>query len=331
MYEMMKKNAKFTYIVPVYNVEKYIQKCVMSIMEQNYKNIEIILIDDGSTDKSGAIIDKLASKDSRINVIHKKNEGVSTARNLGLIRAKGDYILFIDGDDYIDKDYTDYFYKMLSDTACSIAVNTKFYNIIERTQGDISNFEVLKAEEVIEMMYYGILNEAVWNKAYSRKFLLENEISFDKNIWFGEGMLFNIKCFQYVDNIAVGSRRLYHQTWNPNSAMRNFNLESNYCGIKSLHLQKQLWKKYTPDIELAWKYHLRCFNRSILVGIIKSDSTEKYKDEYKKCKKNLRKDLSIVLKAKIPIKRKIYYICMAIAPAIIAKMDVKKEKKYALK
>ena len=74
MYEMMKKNAKFTYIVPVYNVEKYIQKCVMSIMEQNYKNIEIILIDDGSTDKSGAIIDKLASKDSRINVIHKKNE-----------------------------------------------------------------------------------------------------------------------------------------------------------------------------------------------------------------------------------------------------------------
>ena len=91
-------------IVPVYNVEEYVEKCVLSIINQTYKNLEIILVDDGSTDNSGKICDEIAIKDNRIKVIHKKNGGLSDARNVGIDIAKGDYLGFVDSDDYIDPD-----------------------------------------------------------------------------------------------------------------------------------------------------------------------------------------------------------------------------------
>ena len=89
---------KVSIIVPVYNVEKYLEKCLDSIVKQTYENIEIILVDDGSTDKSGTILDQYAEMDNRISVIHKKNEGVSTARNTGIEAARGEYICFADAD-----------------------------------------------------------------------------------------------------------------------------------------------------------------------------------------------------------------------------------------
>lgn len=101
-----KHDPLVTIIVPVYNVEKYLKKCVDSILNQTYKNIEVILIDDGSSasDKSPIICDEYAKKDKRIKVIHKINGGLSSARNAGLDIAKGDYIYFVDSDDWIDKD-----------------------------------------------------------------------------------------------------------------------------------------------------------------------------------------------------------------------------------
>lgn len=92
-------------VVPVYNVEAYLEKCVNSILHQYYENIEVILIDDGSTDNSGAICDALAAADSRIKVLHKPNGGVSSARNLGISVASGAYICFVDSDDWLDIDY----------------------------------------------------------------------------------------------------------------------------------------------------------------------------------------------------------------------------------
>ena len=91
-------------IVPVYNVEKYLDKCIQSILGQTYSNIELLLIDDGSTDSSGAICDKYVTQDSRVRVFHKSNEGVSAARNWGLDNAKGEWIAFVDADDWIDSD-----------------------------------------------------------------------------------------------------------------------------------------------------------------------------------------------------------------------------------
>ena len=102
--EMERKNGLISVIVPVYNVESYLEKCIDSIIHQTYKNLEIILVDDGSTDNSGKICDVYKEKDSRIKVIHKQNRGLSSARNCGLEIAKGEYIGFVDGDDYIAED-----------------------------------------------------------------------------------------------------------------------------------------------------------------------------------------------------------------------------------
>ena len=93
---------KISIVVPIYNVEKYVKKCIESLIKQTYKNIEIILVDDGSTDSSAEIIDEYANKDSRIIAIHQKNKGVSSARNTGLKAARGEYIGFVDPDDYVD-------------------------------------------------------------------------------------------------------------------------------------------------------------------------------------------------------------------------------------
>ena len=97
-------------IVPVFNVEQFVEQCVDSIIHQTYKNIEIILVDDGSTDKSGFICDQCAEKDSRIHIIHKKNGGLSDARNVGLSKATGTYYSFIDSDDYIAPNTFEYLY-----------------------------------------------------------------------------------------------------------------------------------------------------------------------------------------------------------------------------
>ena len=104
----MNNNPLISIIVPCYNVERYVEQCIRSIMGQSYKNIEIITVDDGSPDNSSQILDKLANEDSRIKVIHKQNAGVSAARNSGLDVATGDYVVFVDGDDYLAPDYVDY-------------------------------------------------------------------------------------------------------------------------------------------------------------------------------------------------------------------------------
>jgi len=319
-------------IIPVYNVEKYIKKCVLSLVSQNYKNIEIILVDDGTKDKSGAIIDDLAKMDERIKVLHKENGGVSSARNAGLLSAKGEYVVFVDGDDYVDENYVQYFLGLVNDGDYDIAMNYCNYNYKKDKQKDNDESRLVDSLIAIEDIYNGKIFVAVWNKIYKREFLAKNNIFFDERFWYGEGMLFNIVCLQYVDKLPVGNKEVYHQTFNPQSAMRNFNLESNHCGMRSMDEQKRLWKKSNKNIENAWNYHYRCFYYTILSGIIKTDSVEKYQQEYKLCLKKLRSDLSIPFKANIGFKERIIQLIMIICPVQLAKWSTNKEKrKYQVK
>ena len=109
-------------IVPIYNVEEYLERCIESILRQSYNNLEIILVDDGSTDRSGEICDAFAQKDNRVKVIHQVNGGVATARNTGLDNSKGDYICFIDSDDYVHPDFIKYLYIKLMENGCDISM-----------------------------------------------------------------------------------------------------------------------------------------------------------------------------------------------------------------
>ena len=110
-------------IVPVYNVEKYVAECIESIIKQTYQNLEILLIDDGSTDNSGKICDKYAEKDKRIKIIHKENGGVSSARNLGLDLAQGEYIAFIDSDDFVSNKYIESLYSAIEHKDAEIVLS----------------------------------------------------------------------------------------------------------------------------------------------------------------------------------------------------------------
>lgn len=310
---------KVSIIVPIYKVEQYIEKCVKSLLNQDYKNIEIILIDDGSPDNSPRIIDELAKLDNRIVIIHSKNLGVSSARNAGLDIASGDYIMFVDGDDYVDQNYVSYFMKMVIDNDCAIGMNQSNYVNDNHSKTNKDKIVIEDAEKVIEYIYLGNVFVAVWNKIYKLQFLNNKHIRFNSDIWYGEGMLFNIQALQYAEKVAIGYLDVYHQVQNPNSAMRKFNLDSNHCGLRSMFLQKECWIKKNKKIEEAWRYHNWCFNISIMSGMARTHIEKKNLDEYNKCSNNLRKGMLVPWQVNIPFKTKIKSTVWAIMPYAMAK------------
>lgn len=304
-------------IIPVYNVEKYISKTVESVINQDYSNVEIILVDDGSPDNSTKIIDEMARRDHRIVCIHKENGGVSSARNAGLKIAKGEYVTFIDGDDWVEPNYISYLLNLVENNKCEIGMNKNNFSDYNMKSSDKEY--VVKAEKAIEWIYLGDIFVAVWNKIYSVSFLKSNNIFFDENIWYGEGMLFNIDCLQFVDSIAVGEKCVYHQVSNPNSAMRKFNVNSNLCGIRSLEIQKTHWKKSNPAIVDAWNYHRRAFNMTIVRGLLKNDMEKEYQELYDSCIHNLQNQLWVTLKVPISLREKLSYIAWAMIPETMSR------------
>lgn len=177
----MKRNTEFSIIVPVYNVEKYLKKCINSILNQTYINYELILVDDGSKDSSGKICDEYEKKDKRIKVVHKKNDGLSDARNKGLEIAIGDYIMFIDSDDYIDDNlFLDKLFNIISKRKSDIVIygvkkeyesTGKFSNGIEIK----SNVNESIIEYLVETNYY---KASANNKVIKRDIIVKNKIKF---------------------------------------------------------------------------------------------------------------------------------------------------------
>ncbi len=319
---MENESIKVSVIVPVYNVQKYISDCVQSIVGQDYHNIEIILVDDGSPDNCPQIIDQLAATDGRISVIHKANGGVSSARNAGIIKASGEYIMFVDGDDWVDADYVSYFLSLVKTYHCDIGMNKNNYHTGKTKSTD--NIYSVSAEKAIEWIYSDEIFVAVWNKIYSRKLITDFYIKFNEEIWYGEGMLFNIECLQRVDAVAIGEKAVYHQTFNPDSAMRKFNLESNLCGIRSLEIQKQKWEKMNKAIEAEWRFHRYRFNRSIASGLLRSNLVDTHKVLYRMCIKNIRKEILLPMKMEKSFKARIGWIFYFISPGLMARRGLGK-------
>ena len=147
--EMM--NTLISIIIPVYQAEETIERCLHSIVEQTYSNLEIILIDDGSTDKSGEICDIWAEKDCRIRVIHQKNQGTSIARNIGIDNSCGKWICFIDGDDWVEPKYISYLLNLVESNNCEIGMNKNNYSDYN-TKSNEEEY-VVSAEKAIEWIY----------------------------------------------------------------------------------------------------------------------------------------------------------------------------------
>ena len=190
-------------IVPVYNAEQYLRRCVDSILNQEYTDFELFLVNDGSTDSSGEICTEYGDKDSRVIVIQKENTGVSDSRNQALDRARGKYLQFLDSDDWITPDATRLFVRAAEEYGCDMVISD-FYRVVgERLspKGDIEEEGVLTREEFAAHMmenpadfYYGVL----WNKLYRRDIVEEHKLRMDTDISWCEDFMFNLEYIRYA-------------------------------------------------------------------------------------------------------------------------------------
>lgn len=202
-------------IVPVHNAEKYLNRCIDSILEQEWKDFELILADDGSTDRSGEICDEYAARDSRVHVIHKVNSGVSDTRNLAILRAGGTFLQFVDSDDWITPDATRRMVEAAEGSRADMVI-ANFYRVSGNRvaeKGAIEEEGVLSREAFAENMmenpadfYYGVL----WNKLYRRSIVAEHGLCMNGDINWCEDFLFNLEYWCYVKNCYVLQIPVYY-------------------------------------------------------------------------------------------------------------------------
>lgn len=198
-------------IVPVYNVEDYIHKCVDTIVNQTYKNLEIILVDDGSTDNSGKICDELAQTDSRIRVIHKKNGGLSDARNAGIEVAKGEYLGFVDSDDYIDLEMYSVLMKNLKDTGAALATCGRIFVTNGGEVPEITENKpvCMSSDQAIKdlFLYNSMVFHAAWDKLYKRE--LFSDIKFPVGRLFEDAAIM-FRIFEKAGKITATKKQMYY-------------------------------------------------------------------------------------------------------------------------
>lgn len=309
-----KEHALVSIIVPIYRVEAFLSECVESLLGQDYRNLEIILVNDGSPDRCGEILDEYAEKDPRIIVIHQENSGVSTARNAGLRIARGKYVMFVDGDDFVEPDYVSYFVQLIEESGCGIGVGKNAFVRDSREQTVTDSVILADALEIVEGIYLNHYGVAVWNKIYRRDVVEDALLRFNPAYWYAEGMLFNIMYLQHVDDAVVGNRKVYHVRENMDSATRAFKLENQYCGLRSMVLQKEQWAKTNQHVKMAWEYHYRLYAQNILQGLILTGAKKENRKLYRKCISILRRNLRIPLQTEISARMKENSILTAICP-----------------
>lgn len=216
-------NPLISVIVPVYNVERYINQCIDSIINQTYRNLEIILIDDGSVDKSGEICDRYEKYDSRIKVIHQLNAGVGAARNKGIEVANGEYIAFVDGDDYIDATMYEELATAIEDAPIVFCRFKHEYQ--HKTQYYYEEYLLSLIDRPFDYKYYTDENSthvegdylycsrvfgSVWRSLFRRKIINDNNISFSTKLKIAEDRLFLLEYVKYCEKAVVIDTYLYH-------------------------------------------------------------------------------------------------------------------------
>lgn len=266
------KKKLISVIVPVYNVEDYINKCIHSLVNQTYRSLEIILVDDGSTDSSGKICDMWSKKDKRIIVKHKKNGGVSSARNEGIKIATGDYIAFVDSDDYVDKDMYDFLVLNLEKNAADVSICSSYdvingkavHNKLENINIVMNNVQALL--NIYKIGYYG---NGLCNKLFKRK-TIENNL-FPVGIKNGEEILVLFKALKNSKKIVYQSIPKYYYVDRSDSATHKF-VNSDVCkNIQKLMNENKKFLDKNNELKSIIKsnYYLSVFqlyNHCILYG-----------------------------------------------------------------
>lgn len=331
-------------IVPIYNGETFISNCVESLIAQTYKNIEIILIDDGSTDNTLKKIEILKNKDKRIVVVSQKNSGVSEARNNGIKKSKGKYITFVDSDDTVKNNYIEYLVNLITKNNADISLTRKplkfnsktNLELIDTTEDKIEIFDGINAAN--EMLLYKIVISS-WNKMFKRELLTKNKILFNKSLSFGEGFEFVINAFLNSDKVAIGNKKIYnYRVDNENSVMTKFSRKlvtgsiDSQNSIYELINKKIIFNKKCKFLIKSWKYSFWHTNCDCFNTIIGTNSKKENIDLYKYTKKNCKKLSLYSIGCAITKKEKIKSIMYFVSPVITAKFINKfRLRKYTKK
>lgn len=300
-------------IVPAYNIEQYIERSLRSICEQTYRNLEIIVVDDGSTDKTGKIIDEVAAKDSRIIPIHKKNAGVSAARNTGLAIAKGEYIGFVDGDDVVDKDMYELLvrnaikydadishcgYQMVFPDRVDYYYNTGELRIQDQYQGV---YDLIKADKV---------EPGLGNKIYRNSIVSSKQL--DETIKINEDLLFNYHLFKSAKKSVFEDVPKYSYMVRRGSASTS-GINRNKIEDPVLVIEKMMKEETGEILQLLKKRYVYLLEK-ISVLILEDPEMLKYQ---KQKRDELKKILKQGLEAEYYSKKDIFQIALALKSPMI--------------
>lgn len=272
-------------IVPVYNVEKYLKRCLDSLVNQTLKNIEILIVNDGSPDNSQKIIDKYVEKyPNLIKSFIKKNGGQGSARNFAIKKAKGQYIMYVDSDDFIDKMMAETLYNeaIKNDNDIVVCGNKIFnedYQCIEKE----SAYSFNDKNNIMCNFLFGKM--AVWNKLFKKELILNNQIDFRSKVWY-EDVDFNVKCLFASNKISFVDEPFYNYLLREGSTMNNSNIKRNLELLDSFNEiinfcnEKKIFNKYYDELEFLCVYHM------YICGITRIINTSnKMKDKIKIIKK----------------------------------------------
>lgn len=210
-------------IVPIYNSENYLEYCLESLVLQEFKDFEVILVDDGSTDESLKICKSYSDRYNNIKVVHQENKGVSSARQNGIKIAAGDWVIFVDSDDFVEKNMCEIIYKSIYETDCDIIAFDQRFNETSYYKGNKSELVkgILGFEANFDLNNRSLFS--VCSKAYNKRFLLKNKIVFEYELFNGEDMIFNIDAFIKANNIKFVNKEFYHYRKNISSITHSYN------------------------------------------------------------------------------------------------------------
>lgn len=270
--------CKLSIIVPVYGVEKYIDKCLNSLVKQSLKEIEIIVVNDGTKDNSQKIIDKYVKKyPDKIKSYIKENGGQGSARNYGLEKANGEYIGYVDSDDFVEKDMYKKLYDKAKENNYDIVVCGN-YNVSEDYQNKNIDAFINNYNTDLENIFFGKM--AVWNKIYKRDILIKNKLEFKEKVWY-EDLAFTLKAIMNSNTFAFIDEPLYDYLIREGSTMNNSNVQRNLEILDAFndilsYIQHNKKEEYFSKIEFLAIDHIYI---SAIVRVLKAEADDKVKRE----------------------------------------------------
>lgn len=311
-------------IVPVYNVEKYLDKCVKSILIQTFEDFELILVDDGSKDRSGVMCDEYAKLDPRIKVIHKENGGLSSARNAGIDIALGEFLGFVDSDDYIEADMYEMLYDNLKRENADISICCKYDCYKDKPLSiNKENYCVFNTEEALYSLCEGKFGVSACDKLYSRK--LFDEVYYPENRT-AEDAFIIVDLLLKCKVVVMTTKQKYYHYHREGSISSERSIENCIDAMEADQKNYDLICLYYPSLRNAAVQRLCCSYFYAIDGLMAKNNS-KYTDKENEIIKTLRSNAAnILLKSKFSFKRKIAMIILLFNKSLYKKLLVSHRK-----